>query len=244
MRTKGGSRGGGNGAMAPPFIRVLSRRRTIYLWFFFHFFSLTPRPDISIFVQIWQWPCWTILQIPCWKSNRKTVPWINVWLNISCAEGLMLSASYDNDMLYYQRYFCPIGHRHRKFWVPNKYLFSRYMHHSRPSAFACRTARKKTNVPNHARLSQWHFDCSLVIVYVFCFLSFCSDIAACISPPCSSPSIGLGQAKIVTRQPLSLERRYLMFVQGIYFYWLAFARALSSWRLPSPLPPRYVFFIF
>ena len=96
--------GGANGAMAPPLTQ--KGRANVYFGPTFHpcslsetphlfmIFSLlsTPRPDISIFVQIWQWPCWTTLQIPCWKSNRKTVPWINVWLNISCAEGLMLSA--------------------------------------------------------------------------------------------------------------------------------------------------------
>ena len=58
-------------------------------------------------------------KFPCWKSNRKTVRWIHVWLTISCATGLMLAAFYDNDMFYYQRYFCRIGHRHRMFWVIN-----------------------------------------------------------------------------------------------------------------------------
>ena len=80
--------------------------------------------------------------------------------------------------------------------------------------------QRAKNVPTHGRLSQRDShpnDCSLVIIMFSASLVFVriSLQPACIIPPCSSPSIGLDQAKIVTRQPLSLERRYLMFGQGI-----------------------------
>ena len=151
---KGGSRGGVNGAMVPP---LTQKGGPMYLlaWphlssvfflrgdpfiYIFHFFHRRGGQTYSFLSKYDNGRVEPSSKFSSWKSNRKTVPWINVWLNISCAEGLMISTFYDNCMLHYQRY-CPIGHRHRKFWVINTCFL--VMHHSRASAFTCRTARKK-----------------------------------------------------------------------------------------------------
>ena len=75
---------GANVSFGPTF-HLCSFSETTHLFTIFSLFSSTPRSNISIFVQIWQWPCWTIFsKFPCWKSNRKTVPWINVWQYFLC----------------------------------------------------------------------------------------------------------------------------------------------------------------